>query len=239
MLKRIRFATLAGRADDFPLRWRAAVASPLAAPSEARPSRVVACTVLSDVTPGAVHDGIGIEWFADDAHLARFESWLASPPGTVVAGLLTDAVEVDASPVVVAEEHILRGNEWLDQRWHDGGEKLKHMAIARRAEGLSPAQFSDLWKNRAGKVGHVTIPAAARGLAYVQNHPVPVGDDSWAYDALNEVYFDDMEGVRTRMAFFAGSASEDDLVGANWFVVAREELLGGGSEAAAPRVNAQ
>jgi hypothetical protein len=197
----------------------------------------VACTVLSDVTPGAVHDGIGIEWFTDDAHLARFESWLASPPGGVVERLLAEAVALDASPMIVAEEHVLRGEEWLDQRWREGGEKLKHMAIARRAEGLTPAQFSDRWKSRAGKVGQVAIPEPARGLAYVQNHPVPMRDGSWAYDALNEVYFDDLEGIKTRMAFFADSPSEDDLVGVNWFVVAREEVLSGGFEPAAPPVS--
>src|SRR5262249_54026217 len=136
-------------------------------------------------------------------------------------------------------EHVLRGQEWLQQRWREGGEKLKHMAIARRADGLTPAQFSDRWKSRAGKVGQVAIPEPARGLAYVQNHPVPVGDGPWAYDALNEVYFDDLEGVRTRMAFFADSPSEDDLVGANWFVVAREEVFGGGFEPPTPRVSAQ
>jgi hypothetical protein len=228
VLKRIRFATRAGSADDFPSAWRAGVASALSAPPEARPGRVVACTVLSDVTPGAVHDGIGIEWFTDDGHLACFESWLSSPPGRLGEDLLTEAVDLATSPVIVAEEHILRGAEWLEQRWRNGGEKVKHMAIARRADGLTPAQFSDRWKSRAGKVGQVTIPAAARGLAYVQNHPVPAHDGLWAYDALNEVYFDDLDGVRSRMAFFAESPSEDDLVGENWFVVAREEVLGGG-----------
>jgi hypothetical protein len=208
------------------------VASALRAPPETRPGRVVVCTVLSDATPDAVHDGIGIEWFTDEAHLAGFESWLLSPAGRLVEGLLTDAVDLAASPVIVAEEHILRGAEWLEQRWRDGGEKLKHMAIARRAAGLTAAQFSERWKSRAGKVGQVTIPAAARGLAYVQNHPVRVRDGSRAYDALNEVYFDDLEGVRNRMAFFAESPSEDDLVGENWFVVAREEVLGGGFEPA-------
>jgi hypothetical protein len=239
VLKRIRLATRANTAEDFPSTWRTAVASALTAPPEARPGRVVACTVLSDVTPGAVHDGIGIEWFTDDAHLARFESWLVSPPGGVVEGLLAEAVDLDASPVIVAEEHVLRGEEWLQQRWRKGAEKLKHMAIARRAENLTSAQFSARWKSRAGKVGQVAIPEPARGLAYVQNHPVPVRDASWAYDALNEVYFDDLEGVRIRMAFFADSPSEDDLVGANWFVVAREEVLGGSFEHAAPGVSAQ
>jgi hypothetical protein len=223
MLKRVRFAARAG--PDFSARWPAALASVLGAPADARPSRVVACTVLSEMTPDPVYDGIGIEWYRDTSHLARLESWLASPAGAVVGERLAGAIDVTASPILVAEEHVLRGADWLDERWRDGGDKLKHMAIAIRAPGLTPAEFSELWKGRAGKVGQAAIPAAARGRAYVQNHPVPRPGDPWAYDALNEVYFDDMDGVRTRMAFFAASPREDDLVGQNWFVVAREELI--------------
>jgi hypothetical protein len=225
VLKRIRFATQAGEGDEFAERWRAAVASVLAAPPGAIPVRVVACTVLPGMTPGAVHDGISIEWYKGPAHLERLEWWLASPGGKVVDELLAPVIDLDSSPVMVAEEHVLRGSDWLETRWRDGGDKLKHMAIARRAAGLTPAEFSDRWKSRAGKVGRVDIPEVARGQAYVQNHPVPRPEGSWAYDALNEVYFDDAEGVRTRMAFFAGSPREDDLVGDNWFVVAREEVI--------------
>jgi hypothetical protein len=231
LFKRIPFATRGGAAEDFPARWRAAAAGASEAPRGACPHRVVICTVLADMTPDAVHDGIGIEWFADTAHLARFEAWLASPAGAAVDKRLAEALDVARSPVVVAEEHVLRGREWLERRWQEGGEKLKHMAIARRAPGLSPAQFSELWKSRAGKVGRTAIPERARGLAYVQNHPVPASEGSWEYDAVNEVYFDDMDGVRARMAFFAGAPTEDDLVGENWFVVAREETVAGGREA--------
>jgi hypothetical protein len=63
----------------------------------------------------------------------------------------------------------------------------------------------------------------------VQNHPTPRADGDWPYDAVNEVYFDDLDALRVRVEFFAetlGDQTEDDLVGDNWFVVAREEVVG-------------
>jgi hypothetical protein len=230
MIKRIRFATRARSSDDFSSAWPAALAAALSAPPDVRPLRVVSCSVLPDVTPDHLHDAIGIEWFGDTGHLARFESWLASPQGEDVDGLLSRILDRDTSPVLIAEEHVLRGSEWMDERWRRGGASLKHMAIAKRAAGLTPAQFSELWKSRAGRVGTVVIPDEARGRAYVQNHPLPRPNGSWAYDALNEVYFevDDLNGLRARIAFFADTMKtnrEEDLVSGSWFVAAREELL--------------
>jgi hypothetical protein len=62
----------------------------------------------------------------------------------------------------------------------------------------------------------------------VQNHPLPTTGADWAYDAVNEVYFDDLAGLRTRIAWFAqhfDGVGEDDLVGESWFVAVREEAL--------------
>ena len=230
MIKRIRFATRAPSGPDFSSAWPAAVAASLSAPPAARPLRVVSCSVLPDMTPDHPHDGIGIEWFGDAGHLARFGSWLTTPQGKHVDRQLSEVLDLEASPLLIAEEHVLRGSGWMDERWRRGGARLKHMAIAKRAAGLTPMQFSELWKSRAGKVGTVVIPDEARGRAYVQNHPLPPPGGSWAYDALNEVYFedDDLDGVRARTAFFADTMKvqrEDDLVSESWFVVAREELV--------------
>jgi hypothetical protein len=230
VIKRIRFATRARSGLDFSSVWPAALAAALSAPPEVRPLRVVSCSVLPDVIPDHLHDGIGIEWFGDADHLARFESWLASPRGEDIDGLLTGVLDPSASPLLIAEEHVLRGSEWMDERWRRGGTALKHMAIARRAAGLTPSQFSELWKSRAGQVGTVMIPDEARGRAYVQNHALPPPAGSWVYDALNEVYFeaDDLDGIRARIDFFAETMKEqreDDLVSESWFVVAREEPL--------------
>lgn len=164
---------------------------------EGRPLRAVVCRPLDDD-----HEPIVIEWFRDAAHLA------AAPVDGVV---------------VVAEEHVLRGADWLARRWADGGPRFKHMAVAQRADGLTPAEFQARWRDRAGTVGATPIPDEAKGLAYVQNHPVP---GAWAYDAVNEVWFDDEASLAVRVRWFAEhlAGQEDDLVGQHRFLRVVEEV---------------
>jgi hypothetical protein len=186
-------------------------------PPDARPRRVVLCTSLPEVVPDPVTEKIRIEWFDDPDHLQRFLDW--RPDGS-------------SGDVMVADELVLRGADWLDKRWREGGERLKHMAIATRAAGLTVKEFSSLWRTRAGTVGRrggpvVTIPDRARGCAYVQNHPHPDLSAS-RYDALNEVYFDDLDSLRFRIDWFRENLkgqAEADLVGESWFVAASEEIL--------------
>jgi hypothetical protein len=221
VIKRIRLMSHTVADDRCAAAWRAAATAALSAPPDVRPVRAAACTALPDILPDPRFDAIGLEWFADAAHLTRFTSWLASPHGAAVS-------QAPGGHIIVAREHSLRGADWLERRWREGGARLKHMAIARRAEGLTPAEFSERWRNRAGRVGAVPIPERARGQAYVQNHPLPRAEAGWPYDAVNEVYFDDLDGLRTRIAWFAehfDRVGEDDLIGESWFVAVREEAL--------------
>jgi hypothetical protein len=188
-------------------RIRLGAETALDAPADRRPVRIAVCTALPELVPDPKHDHIVLEWFDDERHLARCDEWM--PPG---------------GDLVVTQEHVLRGSEWLEERWRTGGVRLKHMALARRAHGLSQAEFSHRWKAHAGTVGTTPIPERARGRAYVQNHPLPREDRDWTYDAINEVYFDDVDGLRSRIEYFA-SVPLDDLFGGNWFVAAREEVL--------------
>jgi hypothetical protein len=228
LIKRIRLATSKSGLghEEFSRRWRDAVAAAAAAPVLARPVRLTVSTALTDVVAAQKYDGVGLEWFSGEEHLLRYEAWLAAPDGADHAKLLGEAVELDASPVVVTDERVVRGADWLERRWQDGGPKLKQLAIATRADGLTLPQFLDLWRSRAGKIGATPIPEAYRGLAYTQNHPRVMAGRDWAYDAINEVYFDDVESLLARIAYFerelTGQA-EDDLVGANWFLAVREE----------------
>lgn len=130
-----------------------------------------------------------------------------------------------AAEHVLAGEHILRGEDWLARRWRDGGDKLKHMALATRAAGLSQAEFSRRWRSHAGTAGTAVIPDEARGLAYVQNHPVP---GEWPYDAVNEVYFDDADGLRARVEWFRASVpdpADGVLFGQSWLIAVREVIV--------------
>jgi hypothetical protein len=191
-------------------------------PPDVRPTRVAVCTALPDlVDTAAPYDAVALHWFADVERLERYEAWRAG-----------EVVGEGTTAVVVADEVILRGAEWLERRWRDGGARLKHMAIAQRASGLTQAQFSERWRNHAGRVGRagaapVVIPDAARGQAYVQNHARPRVSGAWAYDAVNEVYFDDAAALRTRIEWLRENLdpSDDELVRAAWFVAVREEVL--------------
>ncbi len=122
VIKRITFAN---RAGDVPREVFAATS----APDDARPARVTVCTALPGLGDGEpAHDVIGFEWFTDVADAERFEGWLEAE----------DARIRKPGTVLVADELVLRGANWLEQRWRDGGERLKHMAIALRCARPHP-----------------------------------------------------------------------------------------------------
>jgi hypothetical protein len=176
---------------------------------------VTEATTLPELEADPPWASIGTAWFADVEHLARFDAWVVPSGGT----------SIDTDEVVV------RGAEWLDARWADGGPCLKHVALARRRPGLSPADFSQRWRAHAGSVGTQAIPEVVRGQAYVQDHPVSRPDGEWAYDAVTEVWFEDLAALRTRIAWMAGALATDapdDLFGKRWFLAAHEEVLSHG-----------
>ena len=233
MIKRIRLATAKrglGR-EEFAGGWREAVAAAASAPERVRPVRLTVSVSLPEIAAGQRHDGVALEWFGDREHLRRFESWLGTPPGRAVQRLRSEVLELDASPVVVASEHVVGGADWLERRWQEGGPKLKQLAIAIRADGLTLPQFLERWRGRAGRVGRAgraPIPDAICGLADVQNHPLVAGGGDWAYDAISEVYFDDLGSLLARIAYFerelAGGA-ESDLIRASWFLAVSEDPI--------------
>jgi hypothetical protein len=230
LIKRIRLATTKNGLgqEEFSRRWRDAVAGAASAPEAARPVRLTVSVAARDVAADQKYDGIALEWFTGEEHLLRYQTWLRTAGGREQGRLLGEAVDLAASPVVVSDEQVVRGADWLERRWQDGAPKLKQLAIATRAGGLTLPQFLELWRSRAGTIGSVPIPEAFRGLAYVQNHPRPTAGLDWAYDAVNEVYFDDAESLLARIEYFERELKdrgEDDLISANWFLAVREEPL--------------
>jgi len=191
------------------------------APSDVQPVRAAVCIALRDLTDDVPkHDTVVLEWFVDADHLDGYERWLAT----------TDATALDV-PTIVADELVLRGADWLDERWRNRGPKLKHMALATRSLDLTAAEFSERWRSHAGGVTRggtrTPIPDDARGFAYVQNHPRPREGGEWAYDAVNEVYFDDVAGLEQRMAWFRDNVEPggDELFRASWFLAVREAVV--------------
>jgi hypothetical protein len=175
----------------------APAAAPAPLPAAARPLRVAVCTELSGDTV------ITLEWFTDERHLALFSDWLPGPAPGLVA---------------VTAEAVLRGADWLDGRWRDGGDRYKHMALAKRAAGLTREEFSRRWRGHAG----AGIPAEIRGRAYVQNHAL-----RGPYDAVNEVYFDDIAGLRARAEWFGGVKADPALFAESKLISVKEVVICG------------
>jgi hypothetical protein len=234
MIKRFRFVTRrAGLSDhDFAAAFVAAVTLIGHGPSTVRPLRAVACTTMRGIHgTEAPCDGISIEWFADLEALKRFEAWLDSEDRRRGASV-ANVIEPSVSSQFIAEEQVMRGADWLARRWASGAVKVKHMALARRAAGLSVEAFSERWRNKAGTVtaaaAPIVIPEAAKGLAYVQNHPLPRDATEGRYDAVNEVYFDDLEAMRARLDFFRQNdvgRAEAALVSEATFVAVAERVV--------------
>src|SRR5579872_7455606 len=114
MIKRTLFATRLSNlpADEFLVPWSSGFATLVDAPRGPRPSRAAVCTALPSVLANPKHDGFGLAWFADADHLARYEEWCRDSSAQKD---LEDVLDLDNSPVVVAEEHVMRGADWLDE----------------------------------------------------------------------------------------------------------------------------
>lgn len=159
--------------------------------------RAVTCTVVPELCdPEPPHAVIVVEWFDSD---------------------------VTAEPDdLVAEEVVLRGAPWLEARWRNGGARWKHVALAVRNPALTQTELSVRWREHAGAVGAQSIPVTAQGRAYAQNHPLRTG----RYDAVTEVWFDDLDGLDARATWFrehVDPLAPGGLFARSWFVAVREE----------------
>lgn len=202
MIKRIWFPP--ARHGDAPP-WRLAVD----APAPVAPVRITESVALPELEPEPLWAQLGAAWFRDVEHVVGFDVW---------GGASSDAS-------LLVEEVVLRGADWLGARWCDGGARLKHVALARRAAGVSAADFSQRWRAHAGSVGSTPIPDRARGQAYVQDHPL---SDDPAYDAITEVWFDDEADLRARVEWMAEALAADppdDLFGERHLLAVREAVL--------------
>jgi hypothetical protein len=185
-------------------RWADALggdASPTGAHPPGRPFRVAVMTPLElPGLPAPRYAAVDMQWFGDADGARANEAWLDKARPHLHLGSLAGG---HGSCHVVAEEVVLRGRDYLDTRWDGGGERFKMMSFGRRNPRLTREEFSARWRSQGGRLGGEAIPEAVRGLAYVQNHPVPPDGREWPLDAVNEVYFERVDDLRQRGIWFA------------------------------------
>ena len=127
-------------------------------------------------------------------------------------------------PGQAVDEFVLRGEPWLARHRRVGATSYKHVALAHRADGLDRSTFLERWRAHAGSVGTTPIPDQARGLAYAQNHPA----DERGYDAVNEVWFDDIDALATRVAWMRDALKDGPdptLFASSTLLAVREEIV--------------
>ena len=234
-MKVVRF--LAGDASlvvELRRRWTAVLTGGGGATLAARgPVRVtLGVPVALAELPPSPWVAIDIQWFAARDEALAGEDWLgAADAALCLASSLVGA----GSCRVVAEEVVGRGQDHLDARWSDGGERLKMMSFGRRHASLSAEEFSARWRGEAGRLGGERMPDEVRGSAYVQNHPVRLDGGEWPFDAVNEVYVDGIDDLRRRAAWMAarppaGRSGAAPLMSpdATWSLGVRESVLPSG-----------
>ena len=202
--------------DAGPVAGAEAVAGATGASPAGRPRRVTVGSPL----PGfgdPPYSAVDVQWFADRAAADAGEAWLLAVDPALGAGACR----------VVAEEVVLRGADYLARRWVEGGERLKMLSFGRRHPDLTPAEFSARWRSEAGRLGGDPIPDDVRGLAYAQNHPVLPAEEEpeWPLDAVNEVWFERLDHLRSRADWFAArpDAVPDFMsAGETWSLFVRE-----------------
>ncbi|HEY7068689.1 MAG TPA: hypothetical protein VH479_01180 [Acidimicrobiales bacterium] len=166
------------------------------APAAGRPVRVtLGVPLVVSGLPAPRFAAVDCQWFGDAGEADANEGWLRA------AG--PDLAASPGSLRVVAEEVVLRGEDWLDARWAAGGERYKMMSCGRRDPALAAGELSTRWRKEAGRLGAEEIPEAVRGQAYAQNHPLALDGAERPLDAVNEVWFDRLADLRRRGAWFA------------------------------------
>jgi hypothetical protein len=181
--------------------WSRVLAAAGDPPPPGRPVRVAVGVPLELVDfPAPPFAAIDVQWFADaEAALANDECLASVDPDLRIGSALVG----EGSCQVVAEEVVARGQQYLEARWAVGGERYKMMSFGKRSPGLTREEFSSRWRAEGGRLGGEEIPAEVRGLAYVQNHPVPLDGHEWPFDAVNEVWFERLDHLLQRRAWFA------------------------------------
>jgi uncharacterized protein (TIGR02118 family) len=102
---------------------------------------------------------------------------------------------------------------------------IKVVALLRRRQGLSHAEFAAHWRDV-----HPHYVRALPGVRrYVQSPAVDLPGKQWPYDGLAELWFDDVAAVRTAFASAAADPMREDegrfLDNIDWFLADEDVIL--------------
>ncbi len=110
---------------------------------------------------------------------------------------------------------------------------IKVISLLKRKEGLSHEEFSKYWFEKHAPFGNSIAPPEALSKRYVQNHALQLGKGESPYDAVAELYFDDIAGMQRWIDWYYSDAGkplrDDELnfmdVGKRIIVVTDERVM--------------
>jgi hypothetical protein len=192
--------------DRFAERWDALDAEVSRAYS-AGPSGLVHGSALQLGTTAAPYDGVTVAWYPDESSYGQFAASLAAD--TAHGRDWAEIVDTGSTVELIVEERVVRGEEWIAERWSTRAEDTVFMLTAfieRRAATTRDA-FRDYWWLDHRPLANRLIPPDAQGSAYLQN--VVIGDVPSQWDGVGELYLDSLAQLPPRAAFFGGEASAE------------------------------
>jgi hypothetical protein len=176
--------------EAFGAAWRDQVLADVeATPAALRPRRLALCTVRPGRRPPRF-DGASLAWFDD---LGAATAPAAAPPRGD-----DDLIDAGSSHRILVEERPVRGQDWLDARWHDAGSarSLVLLVLLERVPALTRAEFRDYWWDHHRPFTDEVIPLAIQPRAYVHNYPL--ADQASPWDGIGEMYEDSLDVPRDR-----------------------------------------
>ena len=96
---------------------------------------------------------------------------------------------------------------------------LKIIAMFDFRPDLSREQAQDYWNNTHNDVVRRCLPECRK---YVQNISVPVRTQKWDFDAVSELWFDDMESIRRS---FSGPLNDELVADEHNFAVNKRWMI--------------
>ena len=217
VLKSLTFVRRASSvpANEFGARWRASRLDTLnALPFELRPERLVHCVVRqSAITPP--WDGVEISWHSIEDRAIDPKVWTHS--------LVHDDAVLNDSPVIVSvEERIVSGEDWIAQRWRQGGDLgVVLFGFIEAASGFTLEAFRDYWWDEHRPLANSLVPEELSPVAYVHDYVLEkhASDDVFAWAGIGEMYERSLGTARRRGEWFESDAARPLAIDEERFMV--------------------
>jgi uncharacterized protein (TIGR02118 family) len=137
--------------------------------------------------------------------------WWQSEEAQSLCGVESDLMDPAQTRSGATHERVLKGRDRLfdDAVRREQGGAVKVVAFLKRRPDMSTAECCRYWEQCHAPLALTAVPADVFAYAYVQNHCIVEKGTEPDFDAVAELYFDDLKAVRRWSRWYA---SDDGAV---------------------------